>query len=60
LKDRFGYAITTDQDFDAKYLVAAALDPNTSRSLDFTGHQLSGFVLEMVSLLLNFDNISNF
>jgi hypothetical protein len=50
LKDRFGHVITSDEDLDAKYLSAAALDPNTVRSLDFTGHELSGFVLEMVSL----------
>jgi hypothetical protein len=58
LKDRFGYVVTTDQEFDAKYLVAAALDPNTARSLDFTGHQLSGFVLEMVSFIVDFNNNS--
>jgi hypothetical protein len=50
LKDRFGHVIATDEAFDAKYLVAAALDPNTARTLDFTGHELSGFVLKMVSL----------
>jgi hypothetical protein len=49
LKDRFGHVITTDEKLDAKYLVAAALDPNTARSLDFTAHELSGFVLEMVN-----------
>lgn len=40
--------ITTDENFDAKYLVASALDPYTARSLDFTGHELAGFILEMV------------
>lgn len=49
LKNRFSNVITTDEHFDPKYLVASALDPVTASYLDFNGHQLAGFVLEMVN-----------